>query len=79
MLIAIVAIVILFIIYQLLVNGYLFKIPLFFGGMFGVYLVLCYYFPSLEEVGFDLGGIELSKAATISSIIGVLALATTKS
>ena len=78
MIIGFVLLFVIFVLYQLLIKGLLFKIPLFIGGWFGIYIGLRYYFPSTSETLMTIADMKFSTAAVIPTVICFLALLTTK-
>lgn len=68
------------VLYKLLIDGWLFKVPLFFGGWFGIYIWLNMTFVESHATAITLGvHNNVSWAALIPTIICILALACTKS
>jgi uncharacterized membrane protein len=71
----------LYIIWKLFVDGWLFKIILFFGGWFGLYMALRMYVQGSMNTALTLGTdhpIALSWAAVIPTIVCFLCLLYTK-
>ena len=66
-----------YILYKLFVDGWLFKIPIFFAGWIGMILVLKVI--GVRGVAFTLeNGAEVGVATVISTVVCLLALVTTK-
>jgi hypothetical protein len=66
-----------YILYKLFVDGWLFKIPIFFAGWIGMIIILKAM--GVRGVAFTLeNGAEVGVATVISTVICLLALVTTK-
>ena len=65
--------------YLLFIKGWLFKIPLFFAGGFGIAYLIGLYLPDSRNTFITVsGGIEISWAVAVAIGICIMALATTK-
>jgi hypothetical protein len=74
---AIIALVAIYILYKLFVDGFLFKIPIFIAGWVGMIIILKVM--GVRGVAFTLeNGAEVGVATVISTVICLLALVTTK-
>ena len=81
LLIAFVVMFSLYIVWKLFIDGWLFKIILFFGGWFGLYMALRIYVQGATNTALTLGTdptIALSWAAVIPTAICFLCLLCTK-
>jgi len=68
---------VLYILYKLFIDGWLFKIPIFFAGWIGMILILKAL--GVRGVAFTMsGGTEIGIATVISTAICLLALITTR-
>lgn len=66
-----------YILYKLFIDGWLFKIPIFFAGWIGMILILKAL--GARGVAFTLeNGTQIGVATVISTVICLLALVTTK-
>ena len=79
MVLAIFAIIILVVLWALFVEGWLWRIILFFSGWFGIFMALNIYVPESRgtAITFDGGG-TMSWAAVVASTICIMALLTTR-
>lgn len=75
---AAVLLVALYIMYLLLVKGWLFKLILFAAGWFGVYIWLKIYVEGATHTAVTFSGHDFSWAAVIPTVICVLCLACSK-
>ena len=79
MALAIVALIFIYVLWKLFVDGWLFKGTLFIFGWFGIYICLRTYVEGATNTAVTLGtNFEVSWAAVIPTVICVLALACTK-
>jgi hypothetical protein len=70
-----------FLLYQLFINGWLFKIILFFAGWFGLHIWISQYIEGGNNVAVSLGSngdIPISWAVLLPTLICALALLCTK-
>jgi len=70
-----------YVLYKLFIQGWLFKIALFFGGWFGIYMACRMYIDGAMKTAITVGTdnpVAFSYAAVIPSVICFLALLTTK-
>lgn len=66
-----------YILYKLFIDGYLFKIPIFFAGWIGMIIILKVL--GVRGVAFTMeGGTEIGVATVISTIVCLGALLTTR-
>lgn len=66
-----------YILYKLFIDGWLFKIPIFFAGWIGMIIILKVL--GVREVAFTTsGGTEIGVATVISTIVCLGALLTTR-
>jgi hypothetical protein len=66
-----------YILYKLFIDGWLFKIPIFFAGWIGMILILKAF--GVRGVAFTLeNGTQIGIATVISTVICLLALVTTR-
>jgi hypothetical protein len=66
-----------YILYKLFIDGWLFKIPIFFAGWIGMIIILKML--GVRAVAFTMsGGTEIGVATVISTVICLLALVTTR-
>jgi hypothetical protein len=66
-----------YILYKLFIDGWLFKIPIFFAGWIGMILILKAL--GVRDVAFTLeNGTQIGVATVISTVICLLALVTTR-
>ena len=66
-----------YILYKLFIDGWLFKIPIFFAGWIGMILIL--KMMGVRSVAFTLeSGTQIGVATVISTVICLLALVTTR-
>lgn len=78
MILGIVALVCLYVIWVLFVDGWLWKLILLVAGWVGVRLLLLTYWPGSEHIFMVVSSHPISWAATIASGICVMALLTTR-
>jgi hypothetical protein len=69
---------ILFVLWQLVFNGWLWRIILFSAGWVGIYVLLRAYVPDSIHQAIIISNVHYSWAAVIPTIICLLALATTR-
>lgn len=70
--------VVLFIMYQLLVKGWLWKLILFVFGWFGLYIGLRIYVDGAMHTAVTINGYGFSWAAVVPTLVCICALACTK-
>jgi len=63
-----------YVIYELFVKGYLFKITLFFFGWFGIHIALLKYVDGADKVAVTISGTTFSWAVVIPTVICFLCL-----
>jgi hypothetical protein len=68
-----------YLIWLLLVRGFLWKACLFFGGWIGIYCILMAKFPAAAHTAITIAGSNFSWATVVPTVICVLALAHTRS
>ena len=70
---------VIYLLYKMFIDGWLFKIILFFAGWVGLYVVLAVYVDGAKSVAFTLGnGTTVSWAAVVPTVICLLCLLCTK-
>lgn len=81
LIIGIVALVAIFVMWKLFIDGWLFKIILFFGGWFGIYIFCRVYVEGSSKIAVTLGSetpVSFTWAATTATAICFLTLLFTK-
>lgn len=71
--------IVIYLLWLLLVKGALWKLILFFGGWFGIYVFLAINFPKSTLTAITIASTHYSWAFVIPTIICLLALAHTRS
>lgn len=69
---------VLFVLYQLLVKGWLWKLILFVFGWFGLYIVLRIYVDGAMQTAVTISGHDFSWAVVVPTVICIACLACTK-
>lgn len=69
---------IIFFIWKMFVDGWLFKIILFFAGWFGLYVALMIFVAGADHVAVIVGGTSFTWASVIPTVICFLCLLCTK-
>jgi hypothetical protein len=68
-----------YLLYLLLIKGFLWKLIIFVGGWVGIYVILKAYIPEASKIAITIAGSQYSWAAVIPTIICILCLAHTES
>lgn len=77
----IVLLVMIYIMWKLFIDGWLFKIILFFGGWFGIYIFCRIYVEGATKIGITIGAdspVSFTWAAVIPTVICFMALLFTR-
>lgn len=75
---AVLLLIIIFIMWQLLVKGWLWKITIGIFGWFGIYWALLHYIPSSRHECLNIAGCSMSWSAAIPSFILIMSMFYTK-
>jgi len=78
--IGIISLIILYFLYIMFIEGWLFKLILLIGGWFGIYIFLLSYVKGSNHIVFTISnGYSMSWAAVIPTVICLLCLLSTRS